>query len=360
MLLPEDGGRKAEGTASTRSRDRWDAENRLNHQYTRQLGRLQKLPPGVGFGGDGVSSDHNRYEARRTTIEPIRHRRTGLLVGSLFATLTTACGSPGSDREILVGSTTSVYDTGLLDVLVPAFASDHPGYAVKVMAVGSGEALALGRRKDVDLVLAHSPQAERLFMEEGHGLGRSTFMHNDFVVAGPPADPAAIRGMEVGEALWGIATAGARFLSRGDDSGTHRRELELWRRAGIEPGGAWYEDIGQGMAATLLVAGEREAYVLADRATYVSLADRTALAVLVSGDEELYNAYSVIEVSGASHPFGACLFARWLRGKRGMQAIAEFGRDRFGGSLFVPLTEAVIEESPAEARSTCGTRTPAP
>lgn len=287
--------------------------------------------------------------------QPTLQRGATMLITSLVASFVIACSGAESDGSIVLGSTTSVHDTGLLDELVPAFQRDHPGYRVKVLAVGSGEALALGRRRDVDLVLVHSPQAEQRFVEEGHGVRRSAFMNNDFFIVGPPADPAGARGADVYEALRRIAATRSRFLSRGDDSGTHHRELELWRAAGITPAGPWYEQVGQGMAATLLVAGEREAYLLTDRATHVSLAGRTGLAVIVAGGDPLYNEYSTIEVSGSAHPHGACLLSRWLRNRSALGMIAEFGHDRFGSPLFQPLRKSTVDESPAEARVACDT-----
>ncbi|KPK78394.1 MAG: tungsten ABC transporter substrate-binding protein, partial [Gemmatimonas sp. SM23_52] len=209
-------------------------------------------------------------------------------------------------REVVLASTTSTEDSGLFEVLLPGFQRARPGYRVRVIAVGSGEALRLAERGDADAVLAHSPRAEERFMAAGHGESRRPVMFNDFVIVGPEADVAVIRGLSgAATAFARIAGSAAPFISRGDDSGTHARERLLWDAARIEPAGSWYLEAGQGMGAVLMMASEKQAYTLTDRGTYLSLRDRLELSVLVEGDPALRNQYSVIVVRGAANPDGA-------------------------------------------------------
>ena len=258
-----------------------------------------------------------------------------LVMGTIFA-----CAPDAAERSrVRIASTTSLYDTGLLDELVPAFHEAHPEFEAQVVAVGTGEALELGERKDADLVIVHAPERERAFVAEGHGLRRTTFMQNDFVLAGPETDPAGIaEANDVTGALRRIADAGADFASRGDDSGTHIRERSLWSRAGLNPSrdtGDWYLEVGQGMGATLLFAGERQAYVLTDRATLTTLqANGLALVELFAGGEPLVNVYSVIPVAGAVEPDGAAAFEAWILGPEAAGIIDDFGVHRYGRALF--------------------------
>ena len=257
---------------------------------------------------------------------------------------------------MVLATTTSLEDSGLLDVLVPAFEAAHPGYAVKVVAVGTGQALALGRRGDADVLLVHAPPAESVFVAAGHGLERREIMWNDMVVVGPSADPARVRGLrDAAEAFRRIAAAGAPFVSRGDSSGTHQKELALWRAAGVRPRGAWYLDAGQGMAEVLLMAAEKRAYTLADRATVLALSPRLDLEVLVEGDVRLRNVYSVIRVTRAAEREGAAAFADWLVGPGAQALIGRFGVERFGRPLFVPLAGAALPgPAPAPHRGARG------
>ncbi|MFQ5888567.1 MAG: substrate-binding domain-containing protein [Gemmatimonadota bacterium] len=272
---------------------------------------------------------------RRKRRGPPRARCAPLLLG-LLSLASVGCG--GGPRPLLVGATTSVHDSGLFDELIPAFEAAQPELSVKVIAVGSGEALALGRRGDVDVLVVHAPAAEREFVEAGYGHDRTPFMRNDFVIAGPAEDPAGARGAEsAAAALRTIARLETLFVSRGDGSGTHLRERELWEAAGVEPSGSWYREIGQGMGATLQVASERRAYLLTDRATLVGMGRSLDLEVLVEGDSLLRNFYSVIEVSDAGNADGAHAFARWLTSPEGIRRIDAFGRERFGVGLFSPL-----------------------
>jgi tungstate transport system substrate-binding protein len=247
-------------------------------------------------------------------------------------------------REILLATTTSTRDAGLLDSLLPLFERET-GYQVKVIAVGSGQALALGRRGDADVVLSHAPEAERTIADSGYLLRRRLVMHNDFLVVGPAADPAGLRGLtDAVAAMRRVAAARALFVSRGDRSGTNLLELKLWQLAGIElPAageGGWYVDAGQGMAATLQMADEKRAYTITDRATYLAWRDRVQLVPLAEGDPVLYNVYHVMEVNPRNAPRvnarGARLLADWFVAPATQRLIGAFGTSRFGQSLFVP------------------------
>lgn len=251
------------------------------------------------------------------------------------------CGADGSRRIVRVASTTSLYDTGLLDELVAAFSVKHPEYSVQIVAVGTGQALTLGERRDADLVLVHAPEREAEFMAAGYGLRRTTIMRNDFVIAGPEADPAGVRRATDGpDALRRIASAEAPFASRGDDSGTHMREQALWDEAGGRPGGKWYLEVGQGMGSTLLFAAERRAYVLTDRATLTVLrGNGVELAELFAGGSQLQNLYSIMLVAGASEPEGAATFESWMLSPAAASIIRVFGKQKYGTPLFTLISE---------------------
>jgi ABC-type tungstate transport system permease subunit/ABC-type tungstate transport system substrate-binding protein len=270
--------------------------------------------------------------------------------------LSGGCGDsdPGSS-VVQVGSTTSLYDTGLLDTLVALFEAENPDLDVRVLAVGTGQALELGRRGDADVLLVHAPEAERAFVAAGHGRDRVTFMQNDFVVAGPGEDPAGVRRIAAEDpapvALSRIATTGSPFLSRGDDSGTHKREQKIWAAAGIDPSGPWYGETGQGMGSTLVMASERRAYTLTDRATLTVLGEAVDLAVVTSGGSSLENLYSVMLATAGANPEGAVRFWRWLLGEGAQEVIAEYGVERFGSPLFYPLDFEVPGEASAVARA---------
>lgn len=267
-------------------------------------------------------------------------RRIPILLAALGVLLLAACAPNGPERsKVRIASTTSLYDTGLLDELVPAFHEIHPEYEAQVVAVGTGEALKLGERRDADVVLVHAPERERAFVAEGHGLRRTTFMQNDFVLAGPRTDPAGISdATDATAALRRIADAGAEFASRGDDSGTHIRERMLWGRTGLDPSGEgadWHLEVGQGMGSTLLFAGERQTYVLTDRATLTTLqANGLELVELFAGDEALVNVYSVIPIADAVEPEGAAAFEEWILGPAAADIIDDFGVEKYGRALF--------------------------
>ena len=292
---------------------------------------------------------------RIRTARGLRARigRGAAVLATLPLTLT-ACGRDASTGTVVVGSTTSLYDTGLLDTLVTAFETANPDLNVRVLSVGTGQALALGRRGDADLVLVHAPSAELEFMQDGHGRSRVTFMKNDFVIAGPPDDPADIRSITDPDrgpaALRKIAGREIPFVSRGDDSGTHLRERVLWEASGIQPGGEWYVEAGQGMGATLMLASERRAYVLTDRATLTVLNDVLQLEVLASGGSDLENLYSVIETVGGSNPEGAGRFRNWLLSEPALERIRVFGETQYGWPLFTLVPFEPLRES-ARSRS---------
>ncbi|MFQ5897264.1 MAG: substrate-binding domain-containing protein [Candidatus Methylomirabilia bacterium] len=241
---------------------------------------------------------------------------------------------------VILATTTSTQDSGLLDVLVPLF-EKKTGYTVKTIAVGTGKALEMARRGDVDVILVHAPEAEKPLAAAANILHRRQFMHNDFVIAGPAADPARIRGTRTPAlALKKIGEAGATWVSRGDNSGTHKKEKIFWAEAGVTPVGEWYLESGQGMGATLRIASEKGAYTLTDRATYLNLRKTVGLEVLFEGSPDLSNRYSVYEVNPAKHPnlpvnhAGAKAFSDFLTSDEARAIIREYGKERFGQPLF--------------------------
>ena len=261
-----------------------------------------------------------------------------------------APAQPSASRApVILATTTSTQDSGLLDVLIPPFEA-RTGGAVKIIAVGSGQALALGERGEADLVLSHAPEAEEKFMAQGSGLLRRRLMYNDFILVGPAADPAGVHGSKhVAAALEAIVRSKAVFVSRGDDSGTHKMEKKLWSLAGVSPApGPAYLETGQGMGAALRVASEKSAYTLTDRSTFLSLKQTLHLQVLFEGDLALRNEYHVIVVNPKNGPRvnveGARALARYLLSKEGLARVRDFGRERFGQPLFVPDAEPYGDE----------------
>ena len=243
-------------------------------------------------------------------------------------------------RDVILATTSSTQDSGLLDVLVPDF-QDKTGYIVKVIAVGTGAALEMGKKGDADVLLVHAPAAEKELVESGDVTDRRLVMHNDFVIVGPADDPAKVRGMvNATDALKMIADAQAIFVSRGDDSGTHKMELALWEGAGMSPEGSWYQSSGQTMGATLKIASEKGGYTLTDRATYLATQKDLALVILVEGDTVLYNVYHVMVVNPEKHAGvnyeGARAFADYITSSETQKMIGEFGLEKFGQPLFVP------------------------
>ena len=246
-----------------------------------------------------------------------------------------------AQKNLILATTTSTQDSGLLDVLIPVF-EKKTGYFVKTIAVGSGQAMAMGQKGEADVLLVHSPDAEKKFMAEGYGVNRLIVMHNNFIVVGPPADPAAIKGAKsTVEAFKKIATAGVLFLSRGDNSGTHAKEQGIWKAAGINPEGQkWYQQTGLGMGQTLNVAAEKKGYILADGGTYLSLQQKLGLPILKEGDPILLNVYHVIQVNPAKWPKvnvdGAKAFSDFMVSAETQGIIKTFGVEKYGGALFFP------------------------
>jgi tungstate transport system substrate-binding protein len=249
--------------------------------------------------------------------------------------------SAQAQKNLILATTTSTQDTGLLDELIPMF-EKKSGYFVKTIAVGSGQAMAMGQKGEADVLLVHSPDAEKQFMIDGNGTTRTLVMHNDFVVVGPPADPAGIKSIKVpAEAFKKIAATETLFMSRGDKSGTDAKEKTLWKAAGIAPQGQkWYQETGLGMGQTLNVAAEKKAYTLADRGTYLSLKKTLGMDILNEGDKSLLNVYHVIDVNASKFPKvnveGAKAFVAFLVAKETQEFIGKFGVEKFGGPLFFP------------------------
>jgi len=254
-------------------------------------------------------------------------------------------GAPGQgapDRAVILATTTSTQDSGLLDLLVPLF-ERRTGYPVRTVAVGTGAALRLGADGDADVVLVHAPALEREYLGTGALIDRRLVMHNDFVLAGPPADPAGIRRRPAGKAasaLGQIARTGSRFVSRGDRSGTHLKEQALWKAAGVVPGGDWYLESGQGMGATLTIASEKRAYTLTDRGTYLAFRRRLELGIVLEGDPALANVYHVLRPDPVRVPrvnvAGGRALEDFLVSPAAQAAIETFGVETHGAPLFFP------------------------
>lgn len=256
----------------------------------------------------------------------------------------TGCGGRGSEgarRTVLIlATTTSTQDTGLLDAWIPMFEEECP-YAVKVIAAGSGQAMEMGRNGECDVMLVHSPEDEERMVEEGLAINRRPVMHNDFVIVGPPEDPAGVRGAEgAPEAMRRIAGARAGFVSRGDRSGTHIKELALWEEAGLAPSGPWYMESGKGMGDTLRIASQERAYTLADRGTFLKLKGDLDLVVLLEGDPSLSNYYHILEVNPERWPdvnhAGARAFSDFVTGRKAQEFLKDFGAEEYGEPLFFP------------------------
>ena len=262
---------------------------------------------------------------------------------SLVTVLTLlACGTAAfaASKTIILATTTSTQDSGLLDVLVPAFEKES-GFQIKTISVGSGQAMKMGEKGEADVLLVHSPDAEKKFMTDGFGSTRRLVMHNDFIIVGPASDPAKIKGTTAAEALKRIAQSGTVFASRGDNSGTHAKEKGLWKAAGVNPEGVkWYQQTGLGMGQTLNVAAEKKGYTLTDRATYLSLKKGLGLEILVEGDGKLLNIYHVIELNTVKWPKvnaqGGKAFTDFMVAKKTQDMIRTFGVEKFGAPLFFP------------------------
>jgi tungstate transport system substrate-binding protein len=254
---------------------------------------------------------------------------------------TVPAGAQAPPTTIILSTTTSTQDSGLLDVLVPMF-EQKSGYSVKTISVGTGQALALAAKGEADVTLAHAPSLEKKYVAEGKMTNRRLVMYNDFVVIGPEDDPAKIKGEKSALAAFKkIAETGSRFVSRGDKSGTHTLELALWKQAGVALGSPWYIESGQGMGATLGIADDRKAYTLTDRATLLAFSKRVRLATMVEGDRPLLNVYSVMEVNPANGPrvnaVGGKALADFMLAPETQAVIKTFGVDKYGQPLFVPF-----------------------
>jgi tungstate transport system substrate-binding protein len=269
-------------------------------------------------------------------------RLAAVLCLVLAGLLPFATGPAGAQSNIVIlSTTTSTQDSGLLDVLVPLF-ERKSGLTLKTISVGTGQALALAARGEADVTLAHAPGLEKKYVSEGKMSNRRLVMYNDFVVLGPPDDPAKIKGLPRAlDALKRIAESRSRFVSRGDKSGTHTLELALWKQAGVEPKGAWYIESGQGMGQTLGIANDRRAYTITDRATYLAFQKRVDLPILVEKDRPLLNIYSVMEVNPANGPRvnagGGRAFADFMVAPETQAVIKSFGVEKYGQPLFVPV-----------------------
>jgi tungstate transport system substrate-binding protein len=262
-----------------------------------------------------------------------------LLFASTFSSI--AQGAEAGKQNVILSTTTSTQDSGLLDVLVPLF-EKQSGYAVKTISVGTGQALALGAKGDADVVLVHAPSLEKKYVGDDKLRNRRLVMYNDFIIIGPKEDPAKIRSTKTATAtLQAIAGVKANFVSRGDKSGTHTLERALWKSAGIEPKGSWYIEAGQGMGATLGIANERNTYTISDRGTYVAFKNRVTLPILLEGDRALLNIYSVLEANPANGPrvnsAGGRSFAHFMIAPETQKVIRNFGVEKFGQPLFVPV-----------------------
>ncbi len=290
---------------------------------------------------------------------PRKRRLAGISLAVVLVLALVGCGQKAeapiaaetpTTSDVVLASTTSTQDSGLFDVLIPAFEKANPEYKVKVIAVGTGEALKLGETKDADVLLVHAKADEEKFVAGGFGVERKSVMYNDFVLVGPASDPAAIKGSaDTTAAMLAIQKSGKSgkglYVSRGDDSGTHKKELKLWANAGVTPtptpdADAWYLSTGQGMGETLKVANDKAAYTLVDRATYLSSQKANPdLVVLYEKDKGLLNQYGVIVVTDAKNQVGAQAFNDWILSADGQKVIGEYGVAEFGQQLFVPNAE---------------------
>ena len=257
----------------------------------------------------------------------------------LVSVLLFGCNSKPANKTLILATTTSTQDSGLLDVLIPLFEAES-GYTVQTVAVGTGQALKMGEEGNADVLLVHAPKSEEEFMNNGFGKDRTAVMHNDFIIVGPEADPAGIKATASAlDALTKIFEAGATFISRGDDSGTHKKELDVWSKAGIDPAGqAWYLETGQGMGAKLTVASEKGAYTLTDRATFLAQQSNISLVLILEGDPPLLNPYHVITVNpdkwvNANYE-GAMAFYNFMIAPETQKVINEFGVEKYGQPLF--------------------------
>ncbi len=243
-------------------------------------------------------------------------------------------------KDLILATTTSTVDTGLLDKLLPLF-EKQTGFRVKTISAGTGQALAMGEKGEADVLLCHAPEAEKKLVDAGAVVNYQLVMHNDFILVGPASDPAGAKGKPVSEVVKAIAAKETLFISRGDDSGTHKKELSLWKKGDVTPKGArWYQESGQGMGATLLMASEKQAYTLTDRGTYLAQKANLKLDIISDGDPALLNLYHVMQVSPEKfskvNAAGAKAFVDFMVEPETQKMIGEFGKDKYGSPLFFP------------------------
>lgn len=274
-------------------------------------------------------------------------KKLAILLSAIFILLvgctnkTQEASNADSNRTMILATTTSTQDTGLLDELVPLFKKET-GIDVKVVAKGTGEALKLGQNGDADCLLVHDKQKEEQFIKEGYGLKRYDVMYNDFIIVGPPEDPAKIKEKSYNDpvqALKIIKNSGVKFISRGDESGTHSKEKSLWKAAGITPEGNTYISAGKGMGAVLQMADQMKAYTLTDRGTYLSMKNKVNLEIVTEKGKELYNQYGVIRLNPEKNKIKekeADEFINWILSDKIQKIIGEFGKNKYGQALFVP------------------------
>jgi len=259
----------------------------------------------------------------------------------VFILLVASCSNPASAKDIILISTTSTQDSGLLDVLLPAF-TQQTGYQVSLIATGSGQALKIAQAGNADVILLHSPEAEKKFMQDGFGLDRRLVMHNDFVIVGPASDPAALRSQPTAvDAFRAIFASASTFVSRADESGTHVKELSLWKEADLDPTQQdWYLETGQGQGATLSITSEKQGYAITDRGTFLAYQANLDLAILFEGNPTLLNVYHVITVNPEKwahvNTEGAQVFADFVTSSEGQDVIRGFGLEQYGQPLFIP------------------------
>ena len=265
-----------------------------------------------------------------------------VLIAIVIALMPLSAGACSQEKELILASTTSTMDSGLFDELLPAF-KKATGYNVKVIAVGTGEAIELGRKGEADVILVHSRAAEDEFVGDGFGINRRDVMHNDYLIVGPAIDPAGASGAQnTIEAFFAIFNNESLFVSRGDNSGTHKKELSIWKEINKNPEGAWYIETGQGMGATLRIAEEKQGYTLTDRGTWLAQKKNMTLAEIFQKDEDLFNPYGIIALNPQKHPNlkinyeGAMLFIEWITGQEGQEIIRGFGIEKYGEPLFFP------------------------
>lgn len=269
-----------------------------------------------------------------------------LLILSCFCLSTSVSAQ---QKNVILATTTSTQDSGLLDVLIPIF-EKKTGYFVKTIAVGSGQAMSMGQKGEADVLLVHSPDAEVKFVAQGYGINRKLIMHNDFIIVGPEKDPAEIKGVRSSAiAFKKVANTNSLFISRGDNSGTHEKEKAIWKSTGIDPEKEkWYQQTGLGMGQTLNIASEKKAYTLSDRGTYLALKKRLGLGILVEGDAILLNIYHIIEANPVKwkkvNAAGAKAFADFMVSKEAQDIIKIFGVDKYGAPLFFPDAGKKVEE----------------